>query len=51
MPKSGRRAKPGRAAGLGSAVEVGKRDGAQKRLQAAVVPFPCYDPDKSRVRL
>lgn len=34
----------------GSAVEVGKLDGAQKRLAAEVVPFPFYDPDKSRVR-
>ena len=38
-------------AGLGSAVEVGKLDGQQKRLEATVVPFPFYDPDKSRVRM
>ena len=38
-------------AGLGTAVEVGKLDGMQKRLEAAVVPFPVYDPDKSRVRM
>ena len=38
-------------AGLGSAVEVGKLDGVQKRLEAVVVPFPVYDPDKSRVRV
>ena len=38
-------------AGLGTAVEVGKLDGMQKRLEAAVVSFPVYDPDKSRVRM
>ena len=38
-------------AGPGTAVEVGKLDGVQKRLEAAVVPFPFYDPDKSRVRM
>lgn len=32
-------------------VEVGKLDGHQKRLLAKVVPFPFYDPDKSRVRM
>ena len=37
-------------AGLGTAVEVGQLDGVQKRLEATVVPFPFYDPDKSRVR-
>ena len=31
-------------------VEVGKLDGKQKRLPARVVPFPFYDPTKSRVR-
>jgi len=31
-------------------VEVGKLDGKQKRLPAKVVPFPFYDPTKSRVR-
>ncbi len=31
-------------------VEVGKVDGHQKRLPATVVPFPHYDPTKSRVR-
>ena len=35
----------------GTAVEVGKLDGAQKRLLATVVRFPFYDPDKSRVRM
>ena len=38
-------------AALGSAVEVGKLDGVQKRLAAEVVPFPFYDPGKSRVRM
>lgn len=35
---------------LGTEVEVGKLDGKQKRLPARVVPFPFYDPTKSRVR-
>ena len=34
----------------GTAVEVGKLDGQQKRLPATVVPFPFYDPNKERVR-
>ena len=34
----------------GTEVEVGKLDGKQKRLPARVVPFPFYDPTKSRVR-
>ena len=34
----------------GTGVEVGKLDGKQKRLPAKVVPFPFYDPTKSRVR-
>ncbi len=34
----------------GVEVEVGKLDGHQKRLMAKVVPYPFYDPDKSRVR-
>jgi len=34
----------------GTEVEVGKLDGHQKRLPATVVPFPFYDPEKSRVR-
>ncbi|MEM7292258.1 MAG: DUF1989 domain-containing protein [Pseudomonadota bacterium] len=34
----------------GTEVEVGKLDGHQKRLPAKVVPFPFYDPTKSRVR-
>ena len=35
---------------LGSAVEIGKLDGLQKRLPATVVRFPFYDPEKTRVR-
>ena len=35
---------------VGSRVEVGKLDGHQKRLLAEVVPFPFYDPQKTRVR-
>lgn len=35
---------------LGTEVEIGKLDGKQKRLPAKVVPFPFYDPNKSRVR-
>ncbi|MCY4501570.1 MAG: aminomethyltransferase family protein, partial [Alphaproteobacteria bacterium] len=34
----------------GTTVEVGKLDGHQKRIPARVVPFPFYDPTKSRVR-
>ncbi len=29
---------------------VGRLDGQQKRLQAMVVRFPFYDPEKTRVR-
>ena len=35
---------------IGTEVEVGKLDGQQKRIGAKVVPFPFYDPTKSRVR-
>ena len=35
---------------IGTAVEVGKLDGHQKRMAAKIVKFPFYDPDKSRVR-
>ena len=35
---------------IGTVVEVGKLDGHQKRIQAKIVKFPFYDPDKSRVR-
>ncbi len=34
----------------GTEVQVGKLDGHQKRLEAKVVPFPFYDPEKKRVR-
>ncbi len=34
----------------GSRLEVGKLDGLQKRIPATVVPFPHYDPQKTRVR-
>jgi len=37
-------------ADLGTAVEIGKLDGQQKRIPATVVAFPHYDPTKSRVR-
>ena len=35
---------------VGTRVEVGKIDGHQKRIPARVVPFPFYDPEKTRVR-
>jgi aminomethyltransferase len=35
---------------LGSAVEVGKLDGLQKRIPATVVRIPFYDPEKTRPR-
>ena len=35
---------------VGTEVEIGKLDGHQKRISAKVVPFPFYDPTKSRVR-
>ncbi len=38
------------ASTLGTALEIGRLDGFQKRLAAAVVRFPFYDPDKTRVR-
>ena len=34
----------------GTAIEVGKLDGAQKRIPATVVPIPFYDPKKERPR-
>jgi aminomethyltransferase len=34
----------------GTALEVGKLDGLQKRIPATVVRFPFYDPDKTRPR-
>ena len=35
---------------VGTAVEVGKLDGHQKRLPATIVPFAHYDPQKTRPR-
>jgi aminomethyltransferase len=35
---------------IGTAVEVGKLDGLQKRIPATVVRFPFYDPEKKRPR-
>ena len=35
---------------LGSKLAVGKLDGHIKRLDATVVRFPFYDPEKTRVR-
>jgi aminomethyltransferase len=35
---------------IGTAVEIGKLDGLQKRIAAEVVRFPFYDPDKTRPR-
>ena len=35
---------------MGTEVEVGKMDGHQKRIPAAVVRFPHYDPEKERVK-
>ncbi|MDH6233946.1 aminomethyltransferase [Mesorhizobium soli] len=37
-------------ADIGTAVEIGKLDGQQKRLTARVVPFAHYDPQKTRPR-
>ncbi|HXG75547.1 MAG TPA: glycine cleavage system aminomethyltransferase GcvT [Gaiellaceae bacterium] len=37
-------------ADLGTALEVGKLDGLQKRIPATVVRFPFYDPEKTRPR-
>ena len=39
-----------RHAADGTALEIGKLDGRQKRIAAITTPFPFYDPDKSRVR-
>ena len=35
---------------IGTEVEVGKIDGHQKRIQAKVVRFPFYDPEKTKVK-
>jgi aminomethyltransferase len=37
-------------ADVGTEVEVGKLDGHQKRIPAVVVPFPFYDPEKTKPR-
>jgi aminomethyltransferase len=37
-------------AASGTAVEIGKLDGQQKRLPAVIVRLPHYDPEKTRVR-
>jgi aminomethyltransferase len=38
------------AAEEGAEVEIGKLDGQRKRLPARIVPFPHFDPQKTRVR-
>jgi aminomethyltransferase len=38
------------ASALGTAIEIGKLDGQQKRLPGRVVRFPHYDPQKTRPR-
>lgn len=35
----------------GAKLEVGRLDGHQKRLAATVIPFPFYDPQKTRVKM
>ena len=35
---------------IGKQVEIGKLDGYQKRIPAAIVAFPHFDPQKTRVR-
>ncbi|MFA5956014.1 DUF1989 domain-containing protein [Hyphomicrobium sp.] len=35
----------------GTALEIGRLDGLQKRFKGTVVPFPFYDPKKERVRM
>ena len=35
---------------IGSEIEIGQLDGQQKRLKAAVVKFPHFDPEKKRVK-
>jgi len=37
-------------AAMGTAVEIGKLDGQQKRIPARIVRFPHYDPEKKRPR-
>jgi aminomethyltransferase len=38
-------------AAVGTAVEIGKLDGHQKRLPAVIVPLSHYDPQKARPRM
>jgi len=38
------------AGDLGTAIEIGKLDGQQKRLPGRIVGFPHYDPEKTRPR-
>ncbi|MBW8727570.1 MAG: DUF1989 domain-containing protein [Inquilinus limosus] len=38
-------------AAIGTAVEIGKLDGHQKRLPAVIVPLSHYDPQKTRPRM
>lgn len=35
---------------FGTELEIGQLDGQQKRLKARIVPFPHFDPQKSRVK-
>ncbi|MFG1478022.1 DUF1989 domain-containing protein [Xanthobacter sp. V4C-4] len=35
---------------IGTALEIGKLDGQQKRIPARIAPFPHFDPQKTRVR-
>ena len=35
---------------IGTKVEVGKIDSHQKRIEAKVVKFPFYDPEKTKVK-
>jgi len=37
-------------ADIGTEIEIGQLDGQQKRLSAKIVPFPHFDPSKSRVK-
>ncbi len=34
----------------GTALEIGKLDGQQRRLKATIIRFPHYDPEKTKVR-
>ena len=35
---------------IGTKIEIGKLDGHQKRIEAKVVKFPFYDPEKLKVK-